>query len=221
MRNVVMTLVAASAISLPAMAQGVPAPPAPPGVAAPAASAVPAPAVAAPVAVPPAAAPAVVETLPTDGEIGQILNVIRTVCVPLVRGGDLAKLATPAAGFKRNRREVGYTQTLVTKPYTLTVYEPGSNKDVCRVGINYTSGGEKAILLGLDKAAYLNQPRLRLQRENNYVPPTDFMRVTSSWEYFTDKESIGLVFVQLKKPDGTEVNSKWGTGEILYSERKF
>ena len=211
MRNVVMTLVAASAIALPALAQVVPVPPVPPAVAAPAA---PAAAAAAP-------APAVVETLPTDGEIGQILNVIRTICVPLVRGGDLAKLATPAAGFKRNRKEVGYTQTLVTKPYTLTVYEPGSNKEVCRVGVNYTSAGEKPILLGLDKFAYLNQPRLRLQRENNYIPPTDFMRVTSSWEYFTDKESTGLVFVQLKKPDGTEVNPKWGTGEILYSERKF
>jgi hypothetical protein len=212
MRNVVMTLVAASAIALPALAQDVPAPPvpaAPPAVAAPAA-----PAAAAP-------APAVVETLPTDGEIGQILNVIRTICVPLVRGGELAKLATPAAGFKRNRKEVGYTQTLVTKPYTLTVYEPGSNKEVCRVGVNYTSAGEKPILLGLDKFAYLNQPRLRLQRENNYIPPTDFMRVTSSLEYFTDKESTGLVFVQLKKPDGTEVNPKWGMGEILYSERKF
>jgi hypothetical protein len=206
MRNVVMTLVAASAIALPALAQDVPAPPAPP---------------APPAAAAPAAAPAVLETLPTDGEIGQILNVIRTVCVPLVRGGELAKLATPAAGFKRNKKEGGYTQTLVAKPYTLTVYEPGSNKEVCRVGVNYSSGGEKPILLGLDKFAYLNQPRLRLQRENNYIPPTDFMRVTSSWEYFTDKESIGLVFVQLKKPDGTEVNPKWGMGEILYSERKF
>jgi hypothetical protein len=214
MRNVVMTLVAASAIALPALAQASPAPPVP---AAPPAVALPA----APVAAAPAAAPAVVETLPTDGEIGQILNVIQTVCVPLVRGGQLAKLATPAAGFKRNKKEGGFTQTLVAKPYTLTVYEPGSNKEVCRVGINYTSGGEKPILLGLDKFAYLNQPRLRLQRENNYIPPTDFMRVTSSWEYFTDKESTGLVLVQLKKPDGTEVNPKWGMGEILYSERKF
>jgi len=214
MRNVVMTLVAASAIALPALAQAIPAPPVP---AAPPAVALPA----APVAAAPAAAPAVVETLPTDGEIGQILNVIQTVCVPLVRGGQLAKLATPAAGFKRNKKEGGFTQTLVAKPYTLTVYEPGSNKEVCRVGINYTSGGEKPILLGLDKFAYLNQPRLRLQRENNYIPPTDFMRVTSSWEYFTDKESTGLVLVQLKKPDGTEVNPKWGMGEILYSERKF
>jgi len=214
MRNVVMTLVAASAIALPALAQAIPAPPVP---AAPPAVVLPA----APVAAAPAAAPAVVETLPTDGEIGQILNVIQTVCVPLVRGGQLAKLATPAAGFKRNKKEGGFTQTLVAKPYTLTVYEPGSNKEVCRVGINYTSGGEKPILLGLDKFAYLNQPRLRLQRENNYIPPTDFMRVTSSWEYFTDKESTGLVLVQLKKPDGTEVNPKWGMGEILYSERKF
>jgi hypothetical protein len=209
MRSAVITLLAASAIALPAMAQEVPAPPPPPASAAEAA----APA--------PPAPPPVVETLPTDGEIGQILNVIRTVCVPLVRGGELAKLATPAAGFKRNRREGGFTQTLVTRPYTLTVYDPGSNKQVCRLGLTYTSGGERPLLLGLDKFAFLNQPRLVLQRENNYIPPTDFMRVTSSWEYYTDKESIGLVFVQLKKPDGTEVNAKWGTGEILYSERQF
>lgn len=209
MRSAVITLLAASAIALPAMAQEVPAPPPPPASAAEAA----APA--------PPAPPPVVETLPTDGEIGQILNVIRSVCVPLVRGGELAKLATPAAGFKRNRREGGFTQTLVTKPYTLTVYDPGSNKQVCRLGLTYTSGGERPLLLGLDKFAFLNQPRLVLQRENNYIPPTDFMRVTSSWEYYTDKESIGLVFVQLKKPDGTEVNAKWGTGEILYSERQF
>ncbi|MCA6285160.1 hypothetical protein [Phenylobacterium sp.] len=211
MRSAVITLLAASAIALPAMAQEVPAPPLAPASAA--ETAAPAPA--------PPAPPPVVETLPTDGEIGQILNVIRTVCVPLVRGGELAKLATPAAGFKRNRREGGFTQTLVTRPYTLTVYDPGSNKQVCRLGLTYTSGGERPLLLGLDKFAFLNQPRLVLQRENNYIPPTDFMRVTSSWEYYTDKESIGLVFVQLKKPDGTEVNAKWGMGEILYSERQF
>jgi hypothetical protein len=200
MRSAVITLVAASAIAFPALAQD---PPAAPAAVAPAA---------------PAAAP---ETLPTDGEIGQIINVIRTVCVPLVRGGELPKLATSQAGFKRNKKEGGFTQTLGAKPYTLTVYDPGSNKQVCRIGLNYTSGGEKPILLGLDKFAYLNQPRLLLQRENNYVPPTDFMRVTSSWEYYTDKESTGLVFVQLKKPDGSEVNPKWGMGEILYSERQF
>ena len=213
MRSAVITLVAVSAIALPAMAQDVPAPAAP--------AAPPAPPAAVEAAPPAPAAPPVVETLPTDGEIGQILNVIRSVCVPLVRGGELPKLATPAAGFKRNKKEGGFTQTLVAKPYILTVYDPGSNRQVCRIGLNYTSGGEKPLLLGLDKFAYLNQPRLLLQRENNYIPPTDFMRVTSSWEYYTDKESIGLVFVQLKKPDGTEVNPKWGMGEILYSERKF
>jgi hypothetical protein len=215
MRSAVITLVAASAMALPVLAQEPQASPVP-------ASSVPtSPAASEP---PPSEAPAaapVVETLPTDGEIGQILNVIRSVCVPLVRGGDLAKLATPAAGFKRNRREGGFTQTLVARPYTLTVFDPGSNREVCRIGLTYTSGGERPILLGLDKFAFLNQPRLLLQRENNYIPPTDFMRVTSSWEYFTDKESIGLVFVQLKKPDGSEVTPKWGTGEILYSERQF
>lgn len=171
----------------------------------------------------PEVAPTVPEktyTVPTDGEIGQIINTINSICVPLVRGGDLDKLATPAMGYKKNRREGTYTTTLVAKPYTLTVYAPGSNKDVCRIAINYTTGEEKPIIVGLNIFSLLHQPEL-LQQRNDYKPDPDYKRITNSWEYFTEKESTGLVFLQLKKPDGSEVSPKWSIGEVLYSERKF
>ena len=53
------------------------------------------------------------------------------------------------------------------------------------------------------------------------MPATDFKRITNSWEYYTDKESIGLVFLQLKKPDGTPAGKNADLAEVLYSERKF
>jgi hypothetical protein len=168
----------------------------------------------------PAPEPEKVYAIPTTGEIGQIIDVINRICVPLVRGGDISKLATKDLGFKFNRRDATYTQTLQTKPYTLTVFAPGSNKDVCRIALNYTLAGEKPIIVGLNIFSLLHQPEL-LQQRNDYVPATDYKRITNSWEYFTDHESIGLVFLQLKKPDGSSVNAKWDMGEVLYSERKF
>jgi hypothetical protein len=213
MRSALATFFVATSVAASASAQ-TPAPPAAdPAPAAPAAADI----------LIPEAAPVVPEktyTVPTDGEVGQIISVINNVCVPLVRGGNLDKLATPGMGYKKNKRDLTYTTTLVAKPYTLTIYAPGSNKDVCRIAINYTTAQEKPIIVGLNIFSLLHKPELEQQR-NDFVPATDFKRITNSWEYFTDHDSIGLVFLQLKKPDGSEVSPKWSMGEVLYSERKF
>ncbi|CAN5463359.1 hypothetical protein BH10PSE5_BH10PSE5_24890 [soil metagenome] len=216
MRTAIISLIAAG-LATSAAAQTMPpmapmAPPAAPPAADPAAAPAPPPA--------PAPEPEKVYAVPTTGEIGQIIDVINRICVPLVRGGDISKLATKDLGFKVNKRDGTYTQTLVAKPYTLTVYAPGSNKDVCRIAVNYTLGEEKPIIVGLNIFSLLHQPEL-LQQRNDFVPATDYKRITNSWEYFTDHESIGLVFLQLKKPDGSSVTGKWDMGEVLYSERKF
>lgn len=219
MRTAIISLLAAG-LATSAAAQTAapvaPTAPTPDAAAAPAAPMAPA---AAP-AVAPAPEPEKVYAIPTTGEIGQIIDVINRICVPLVRGGDISKLATKDMGFKFNRRDATYTQTLQAKPYTLTVFAPGSNKDVCRIALNYTLAGEKPIIVGLNIFSLLHQPEL-LQQRNDFVPATDYKRITNSWEYFTDHESIGLVFLQLKKPDGSSVNAKWDMGEVLYSERKF
>lgn len=215
MRTAIISLIAAG-LATSAAAQTMPpmAPMAPPAAPAADPAAAPAPPPA------PTPEPEKVYAVPTTGEIGQIIDVINRICVPLVRGGDISKLATRDLGFKVNKRDGTYTQTLVAKPYTLTVYAPGSNKDVCRIAVNYTLGEEKPIIVGLNIFSLLHQPEL-LQQRNDFVPATDYKRITNSWEYFTDHESIGLVFLQLKKPDGSSVTGKWDMGEVLYSERKF
>lgn len=207
MRTAIVSLIALAGFATAANAQE----------AAPAAQA-PAPEAAAPAP----AAPAQEKTyvLPTTGAEGQIIDVINRVCKPLVKGGDFKALAGGMAGYKFNKRDGTYVGTLVDKPYTLTINPQGSNKDVCRLSINYAIDGEKPIIVGLNIFSFLHKPEL-LQQRNDFVPATDFKRITNSWEYFTDHESIGLVFLQLKKPDGSPVNAKWDTGEVLYSERKF
>ena len=216
MRTAIISLLAAGIATSAAAQTAPPAAPAQTPATAPAA----APAVVPTPATAPAPEPEKVYAVPTTGEVGQIIDVINRICVPLVRGGDISKLATKSLGFKYSRREGTYTQTLQTKPYTLTVFSPGSNKDVCRIALNYTLNGEKPIIVGLNIFSLLHQPEL-LQQRNDFVPATDYKRITNSWEHFTDRESIGLVFLQLKKPDGSSVSDKWDMGEVLYSERKF
>lgn len=199
MRTAFVSLIALAGLATAANAQ-----PAPPADAA-----------AAPAAAPGEAPP----VLPTSGPEAQIIDVINRVCKPLVKGGDFDQLAS-ATGYKKNKREGTYVGTLVEKPYTITIWPQGSNKDVCRLTVNYALDGEKPIIVGLNIFSYLHDPRLEPQR-NDFVPGAEFKRITNSWEYYTDKESTGLVFVQLKKLDGTPVNKNFDTGEILYSERKF
>ena len=211
MRTAIVSLIALASLATAANAQPA-AEPAP----------APAPAPAAPAAEPAPAAPAADTqsyVLPTTGAEGQIIDVINRVCKPLVQGGDLEQLAKPL-GYKKNRRDGTYTATLVEKPYTLTIWPQGSNKDVCRLTLRYGIDQEKPIIVGLNIFSFLHKPEL-VQQRNDFVPATDFKRITNSWEYFTDKESTGLVFLQLKKPDGSPVGKSWDEGEILYSERKF
>lgn len=213
MRTAIVSLIALAGFATAAHAQPA-ADPAPPAVQAPAAS---------PTAAAPApAAPAVDEksyVLPTTGAEGQVIDVINRVCKPLVKGGDLGQLAG-GLGYKKNKREGTYVATLVEKPYTLTIWPQGSNKDVCRLTLKYGIDQEKPIIVGLNIFSFLHKPEL-LQQRNDFVPATDFKRITNSWEYFTDHESIGLVFLQLKKPDGSPVGKAWDEAEVLYSERTF
>ena len=217
MRTAIVSLIALTGLATAAVAQAPEAPPAETPPAAPAEQAAPA----APEAAP-AAAPAEEKTytIPTTGAEGQIIDVVNRFCKPLVKGGNFDQLASGLGGYKKNKREGTYVATLVAKPYTITLWPQGSNKDVCRMTINYEIDGEKPIIVGLNIFSFLHKPEL-VQQRNDFVPATDFKRITNSWEYYTDKESIGLVFLQLKKPDGTPAGKNADLAEVLYSERKF
>ncbi|HEX5377564.1 MAG TPA: hypothetical protein VFW47_03285 [Phenylobacterium sp.] len=235
MRSAIATMIVAAGVATAAVAQTPPtAPSAPapttaaPAVAAPAApmapATPPAPDATAPAApAAPEAAPAQPEpTLPTSGDGFEVVDILQKVCVPLVRGGDYAKLSA-AAGMKKVRKngmQVYVKQLGADKNYSITVEPQGSNKNVCQLTLNYAINGEKPIISALNIWSYLHDPYMPVQR-NDYVPATDFKRITNSWEYYDEHKSNGLVFLQLKKPDGSPVNNKYDVANALYSERQF
>ena len=194
--------------------------PAAPGAPAPAA---PAPDAAAPVTAP-APAPEAPPSVPTTGDGAVVLNVVEKICVPLVRGGDLAALVkqNPTLGFRLNRRDGTFTMPLGgDKNYTITLSPSGVNKDVCRGEVHYALDSEKPIVSAVNIWSFLHQPELILQANYVSVNADGVKRVQKSWEHLDATSSTAVNFTTWTKPDDSSLNAKFSTGEIYYQERKF
>ena len=221
MRIALASLILAAGLVSAAQAQdqAQPAPaaaPAAPAAEAPAAT--PAPAPAAEPAPPP---PPEVPTLPTTGDGAVLISVIDRFCVPLVRGGDFDGLGK-AMGMKKNRRDNSWSMPLgADKNYTVTIYAPGANKDVCRGDIHYAVNETDPIVKALNVWSFLHQPEFILQA--NYVKVYDdgVKRVQRSWEHLEANASQAVNFTTLTKADDSSLNAKYSTAEFYYQERKF
>ncbi|HMP63254.1 MAG TPA: hypothetical protein PKA17_09280 [Phenylobacterium sp.] len=173
---------------------------------------------------PPAAAPAPVErpTLPTTGDGAAVLSVLTRACVPLVQQTKTFDQATKELNLRRNRRSGNFEAPLGgDRAYTIALLPQGSNTNVCMVEINYPVGGEAPLVEALNIWAFLHEPELVLQRNDFQVGADNIKRITLAWEHFTDSESTGLVFVQLKNPDDTPLERGYDKATLLYSERTF
>jgi len=230
MRLALASLIAFGMVSTAAVAQEQTAP-APAAVPAPAPAQAPAPApadpaapvdpAAAPVVAAPAAdaAPAYVEPVrppPTTDPIAlRLLGVLDTICKPAVVGGDLQALVK-AAGLKK-KKEQWFLD--LGKPYQLYLDNPGSNKNVCTITIEYAQGDVQAQALATalhDWATWENSPQLRLIR-NDQTVGSDFRRFTVSWDDNWAAGRAGLVYMRLKKLDETSVGKNFERAQILYS----
>jgi hypothetical protein len=230
MRLALATLIALGAVSTAAVAQET-APAAP--TAAPAAPAqtpaAPAPAAPAPAAadqtVPPVAAPpagtepAYVEPVrpppSTDPFSLQLLGIMDKVCKPAVAGGDFPALAK-AAGMKKKKEQ---WIADAGKPYQIAIDNPGSNKNVCTVTIQYAQSVEQAQALATalhDWATWENKPQLRLIR-NDQTIGADYKRFTVSWDDAWADGHAGLVYMRLKKLDDSSVGKNFEQAQVLYS----
>ncbi|AVQ00612.1 hypothetical protein B7G68_01275 [Caulobacter segnis] len=174
-----------------------------------------------PVAAPAAAAPAETYTAPvrgpktTDAVTLRLLDVLDKVCKPQVAGGDFAQLVKDY-GFKKKKEQWVLD---LGKPFNITLDNPGSNKNICTVTIDYAQTPEQAQELanGLhDWATWENSPQLRLIR-NDQTIGSDFRRFTVSWDDNWAGGHAGLVYVRLKKLDETSVGKNFERAQILYS----
>lgn len=233
MRLALVSLIALGAVASTAVAQEQTAAPAPAAApaqapaaqAAPADQAAPAAApadqAAPPVAAPAASAPAETYTAPvrgpktTDAVTLKLLDVLDRVCKPQVAGGDFAQLVKDY-GFKKKKEQWVLD---LGKPFNITLDNPGSNKNICTVTIDYAQSPEQAQELanGLhDWATWENSPQLRLIR-NDQTVGSDFRRFTVSWDDNWAGGHAGLVYVRLKKLDETSVGKNFERAQILYS----
>lgn len=229
MRLALVSLIALGAVSTTAVAQETaPAPaaaPAPAPAAAPApaqtAPAAPADQAAPPVAAPAAGAPAETYTAPvrgprtTDPLSVRLMDVLDKVCKPSVAGGDFAQLVKDY-GFKKKKEQWVFA---LEKPYNITLDNPGSNKNVCTVTIDYSQTPEQAQELANalhDYATWENSPQLRLIR-NDQTVGSDFRRFTVSWDDAWAGGHAGLVYMRLKKLDETSVGKNFERAQVLYS----
>jgi hypothetical protein len=165
------------------------------------------------------AAPAYVEPVrppPTTDPVSvQLLNVLDKVCKPAVVGGDFTQLVK-AAGLKK-KKEQWFLD--LGKPYQLYLDNPGSNKNVCTITIEYAQGDVQAQALATalhDWATWENSPQLRLIR-NDQTVGSDFRRFTVSWDDNWAAGHAGLVYMRLKKLDETSVGKNFERAQILYS----
>lgn len=218
MRLALASLIAFGAVSTSAIAQEqTAAPAAPVDQAAPADQA--APTVAAPAA---GEAPAQPEyTAPvrgprtTDPLSLRLLDVLDRICKPSVGGGDFAALVKEVGLKKKKEQWV----LALEKPYNITLDNPGSNKNVCTVTIDYAQGEAQAQALAdalHDWATWENSPQLRLIR-NDQTVGSDYRRLTVSWDDAWAGGHAGLVYMRLKKLDETSVGKNFERAQILYS----
>ncbi|TCS12403.1 hypothetical protein [Caulobacter sp. BK020] len=150
----------------------------------------------------------------TDPVALQLLGVLDKVCKPGVVGGDYAAL-TKAAGMKKKKEQWVLD---IGKPYLIAVDNPGSNKNVCTITIQYAQGDAQAQALANalhDWATWENKPQLRLIR--NDLTVSDVKRLTVSWDDAWADGHAGLVYMRLKKLDDTSIGKNYEQAQILYS----
>jgi len=218
----------------PAAAPAAPATPAAPGAAAPTTAAPDAAAAqnpaaaqpAAPVAPePPAPPPPPPPELPTSGDGATVASILTNVCEPLVKGAKVDQLAK-ANGLKLDKKSQLYVLPLTPKtPYQIGLEDPGVNKNVCTLRIQYAQGGEseKQIRDTLNVWRYLHKPQMFLHRNEQAASITGHQAVTVTWDnrdnIAKDGEMYGLVFRQEKKPDGTSVGKNFDQGVVEFTVR--
>jgi uncharacterized protein (DUF4415 family) len=151
----------------------------------------------------------------TDPLSVRLLDVLDKVCKPQVEGGDFTQLVKDY-GFKKKKDQWIFD---LGKPYNITLDNPGSNKNVCNVTINYSQSPEQAQELANalhDYATWENSPQLRLIR-NDQTVGSDYRRFTVSWDDAWAGGHAGLVFMRLKKLDESSFGKNFERAQILYS----
>jgi hypothetical protein len=163
---------------------------------------------AAPPAPPPPPAP------PTDPTAIAVLNVLQKVCIPAANGGNFAQIIK-ANGFRKNNDN---NWVLKTRDYSITVEDPGSNPTQCHVDVTHPLDADspgKPIVVALNDWA-TTENGWSLYRNDKSVQ-AGMLVTTRSWTLDWNGKAQGLVFTNMRKPDGTPLHNGVDTSQVIYS----
>jgi hypothetical protein len=199
----------ATATTAPATgAPAAPTAPAAPGATPPAAVADQAPAPLVAPTPPPPPAP------PTDPTAIAVLAVLQRVCIPSANGGNFQQIAK-GYGLRKNGDN---NWVLKQKDFTLVVEDPGSNPTQCHVDVTHPlevdSPGKEIVVALNDWATVENGWSLY---RNDKSVQAGMLVTTRSWTLDWNGKAQGLVFTNMRKPDGTPLRNGVDTSQVIYS----
>lgn len=224
MRLALVSLLAATLMGAPALAQTPTPPTAAPSVAAPAPTTTVAPAPmapapmapdpAAPAPMAPAAPPAPVLPPPpepvTDPLALQVIATLENVCIPATNGGDLNQIAR-AQGFRRTGGNT-YTLNLRGVTYSVVIQPPPPGGRTCEVVFEYPVDTFTPVIVAVHQWALGRAMTLR----DPFRTTSDLQRDVRSWE----RDADALVVVSEKKADGTPVGrNRQDRARMLFQRR--
>lgn len=193
--------------------EAAPAPaPAPEAAPAPATPAAPAP-VAAPEPPPPPPPP---PAAPTEATSVLFNDMIKRVCMPLVKGGDIEQLAK-GYGMKLKKRDMIWEKTWA-KGLKVTLRDQGVNKNVCNVSIQHPINGLEPTIVDVHNWAIYNGWTL----EDNAKRTTDMERTNRKWSHVTaDNKREDLILMTVRNVGGAPINAKYDQTNIIYAITTF
>ncbi|MFI4974287.1 MAG: hypothetical protein ACHP84_07115, partial [Caulobacterales bacterium] len=151
---------------------------------------------------------------PTDPTAIAVLSVLEHVCIPGAAQANLAQ-AAKAAGFRKS----GDNWVVKTKDYTLTVEPTPTSPNQCHVDVTHPIDLEapgRPIVVALHDWAVIARGWSLYRNDKNVVAGQEF--TTRSWENTQDgNHGEALVFVTIRKADGTPSARDVDTSQLIYS----
>ena len=154
---------------------------------------------------------------PTDPTAISLLKTLDTVCIPMVGGGNLAKLAK-AAGYRKAGDNWNYKQP----GFQFTVLPPGSNPNTCQVELVHPvdqAEPAKPLVVALHNWSVMLRGWSLDRNDKHTSDGQEF--ITRSWVHDADGKHEALVLTTIRKADDSPSSRNGDTSEMFYSVTKL
>lgn len=142
------------------------------------------------------------------------VSTLQNVCLPLLRGGAVSRVA-PAAGFRD--RQGSWVLDVAGRPAVELDPPDVANPHLCTATLSYAPGGGDAIRAALATWAATQTPALSPVKVDQTYPGATYERQVSTWSAETPAGVEGVVLDEEKTPQGKPADGNLGQSTMLVS----